>query len=271
MPHTEMLWLEITGRCQLACSHCYAESGPTAGHGTMTVDDWHKVIDDAAGLGVRQVAMIGGEPTLHPALPDLVGYALAAGLTVEIFSNLVRVPAELWPTLMRLGVRLATSYYAASAADHDRVTGRAGSHALTRANLIEVLRRSIPLRVGIVGGGDAADRAHSDLLGLGVTNIRRDVVRAFGRAAGHDGATAGGCGHCGLGRAAVLPDGRITPCVMSRGLDGGNVRDTPLAGLLAGKQWQAAVESVPRSRMGPCDPDSDHERCGPVHPEPDPN
>lgn len=27
------LWLEITGRCQLACAHCYADSGPTGTHG----------------------------------------------------------------------------------------------------------------------------------------------------------------------------------------------------------------------------------------------
>jgi hypothetical protein len=29
------LWLEITGRCQLACRHCYAESGPRGTHGSM--------------------------------------------------------------------------------------------------------------------------------------------------------------------------------------------------------------------------------------------
>lgn len=23
------LWLETTGKCQLACEHCYADSGPT--------------------------------------------------------------------------------------------------------------------------------------------------------------------------------------------------------------------------------------------------
>lgn len=34
------LALELTGRCQLACQHCYAESGPTGSHGTMTGDYW---------------------------------------------------------------------------------------------------------------------------------------------------------------------------------------------------------------------------------------
>ncbi len=41
------LWLEITGRCQLTCQHCYASSGPSGTHGTMTVADWARVVGDA--------------------------------------------------------------------------------------------------------------------------------------------------------------------------------------------------------------------------------
>ncbi|WP_261561925.1 radical SAM/SPASM domain-containing protein [Frankia tisae] len=203
-------------------------------------------LDDAAAHGVRTVRFIGGEPTLHPDLPDLVDRALAVGLDVEVFTNLVRVSDLLWTVFSRPGVRLATSYYSDTPDGHEQVTGRRGSHARTRANIIEALRRRIPLRVGLIdtGTGDV-DRAHSELLGLGVTNIRRDVVRAFGRAAEGD-VTAGGCGNCGLGRAAILPNGRITPCAMVSDRDGGNVQTTPLAGLLAGDRWRDAVGSVPR-------------------------
>ena len=42
------LWLEITGKCQLACEHCYAESGPKGTNGVMTVEDWQRVIDEAS-------------------------------------------------------------------------------------------------------------------------------------------------------------------------------------------------------------------------------
>ncbi|HEY3514514.1 MAG TPA: hypothetical protein VGL36_35370 [Kribbella sp.] len=44
-------------------------------------------------LGVQ---FIGGEPTLHPASPELLRRALAAGLEVEVFSNLVHVTPALW-------------------------------------------------------------------------------------------------------------------------------------------------------------------------------
>lgn len=70
MSDLSFLWLEITGKCQLQCSHCYAESGPGGNDGVMTSRDWESVIDQAGRIGVEMVQFIGGEPTLHRSLPD---------------------------------------------------------------------------------------------------------------------------------------------------------------------------------------------------------
>lgn len=51
------VWLELTGKCQLQCRHCYSDSGPRETHGTMTRTDWMRIIDEAAG----------GATTLRPA------------------------------------------------------------------------------------------------------------------------------------------------------------------------------------------------------------
>ncbi|GAA1452931.1 hypothetical protein GCM10009602_57220 [Nocardiopsis tropica] len=51
VPPLRFVWLEITGKCQLACTHCYADSGPEGTHGTMTTDDWRRVIGDVADPG----------------------------------------------------------------------------------------------------------------------------------------------------------------------------------------------------------------------------
>src|SRR5438045_3225579 len=71
-PGLRFLWLELTGRCNLHCVHCYADSSPTSNHGTMTTHDWEVVLDQAQELGVRKVQFIGGEPTLHPGFRELV-------------------------------------------------------------------------------------------------------------------------------------------------------------------------------------------------------
>ncbi|MGH3779149.1 MAG: radical SAM protein [Pseudonocardiaceae bacterium] len=65
MSGLSFVWLEITGKCQLECVHCYADSGPQGTHGTMTTEDWVVVIGQAAALGTRMIQFIGGEPTLR--------------------------------------------------------------------------------------------------------------------------------------------------------------------------------------------------------------
>ena len=249
------VWLEITGRCQLECGHCYAGSGPTGTHGTMTADDWRRVIDQAAEAGIGMVQFIGGEPTLHPALPSLIEHALDRNLPVEVYSNLVHVRPVLWSLFARPGVQLATSYYSDDADEHAAITGRRPTHARTRANIAEAVRRGIPVRVGIIDVLDEqrVAQARAELDALGVTSIGTDRLRGIGR--GGDGVPDVGelCGHCGDGRAAVLPDGGVSPCVMSRWMSAGNVRDHSLVDILEGSTMRELVSAVP-APVGVCNP-----------------
>jgi MoaA/NifB/PqqE/SkfB family radical SAM enzyme len=132
-----LLWLEVTGRCQLKCHFCYAGSGLRGTHGDMTVVDWRRIIDEAATIGTRDVTFIGGEPTLLPELPQLVQHAAQQGMAVEVYSNLARpISEDLWRIFALPGVGLATSYHAADPATHDRITTRRGSHRMTRMNIV---------------------------------------------------------------------------------------------------------------------------------------
>lgn len=265
----KMLELELTGRCQLACVHCYADSGPREGHGTMTVDEWKRVIDEAADAGFRAVQFIGGEPTAHPAFAELAQYALDRGLHVEVFSNLYRVDLW-WDLFAHERCTLATSYYSDRADQHDEATGRRGSHARTRAAIAEAVRRRIDIRVGIIEvlEGQRVEEAESELRRLGVSRIKTDRMRGVGR-----GATVPGtpsvdelCGHCGRGKAAVGPTGDVWPCVLGRSMRAGNVRDEPLADILHGPKMRDLVATIPPPRRidGACNPGSDGNDCSPA-------
>lgn len=223
--------LEITGRCQLSCRHCYADSGPQGTHGEMSADDWRLVIDQAAALRLSLVQFIGGEPTLHPKLGELVQHALDRSLGVEVYSNLVNVPARLWPVLAQPGVRLAASYYAPTATGHEAVTGRRGSHDRTLRSIREARRRGLAVRVGVIQVDEDQDvvGAVAAMRAVGVGRVRVDRMREVGRA-GHGGRPGVDqlCGRCADGRLAVAPDGRVWPCVFGRWLTIGNVRERPL-------------------------------------------
>lgn len=270
-PELRMIWLELTGKCQLECTHCYAGSGPQGSHGTMTAEDWEVVLTDAAGLGAHLACFIGGEPTLHPDLSRLVRRALALGMEAEVYSNLVSLTPQLWELLTTPGVRLATSWYSDNRAGHQQVTGR-DTWRQTLANIGEATRRGIPLRVGLVDGivpGQRAEAGAELLRAHGVTSIGTDRLREFGRGTVRDPSQA--CGGCGHRRLAVLPDGAVTPCPLTRWLEAGNVTTRPLADILAGVTDLAATLTRLNGTRTPsrCDPDAEPGPCMPENCNPE--
>ncbi len=252
----------------------------------MTATDWADVISATADMRISQIQFIGGEATGHPAFPVLLRQAVAAGLAVEIFSNLLHIRRTWWDELFSLpGVSLATSYYSDDAPTHDRVTGLAGSHARTRANIAEAVRRDIPIRAAIVEviADQRVEAAVADLMALGVTRIGTDRVRGIGRGTSTSPQVAELCGRCGRTKAAISPDGEVWPCVMARWMSAGNVRATPLADILRGERWRTLVSTIPSSpHRRVCNPDckpgqgdssdcapAETDTCGPSYCEPD--
>lgn len=268
MERLSFVWLEITGKCQLECTHCYAASGPFGDHGVMTERDWCYVIDQARVLGARMVQFIGGEPTLHPALPPLIDHARSRDITVEVYSNLVHVRPALWEVLAQPGVRIATSYYSDDAAEHTAVTRR-NTHARTKANIAEAVHRSVPLRVGVVdlAEGQRSEQAVAELRELGVTDIATDRLREVGRGIREqDAGLEQLCGHCGADKIAISPTGDVWPCVFSRWMPVGNAREHTLVDILTSPRMTATEQQLARhfgARRAPCVPNMCDPQCGP--------
>ena len=222
---TTFLHLELTGKCQLRCTHCYADSSPAGSHGTMTTNAWRRVIEEASQLGVEEVQFIGGEPTLHPALPELMELSLDLGLRAEVYSNLVYVPERLWQSFRHPEARLATSYYSDDPAQTAAITrGSMRSVLRSRDNLLRAIASRVVIRVGIieVTAGQRVEQARIQLIRWGVPGqrIRVDRLRAVGRGQSSSESRAEDelCGNCADGVAAVTASGQVMPCAMSRHL-----------------------------------------------------
>ncbi|MGW1077799.1 radical SAM protein [Streptomyces sp. NPDC002537] len=260
--------LEITGTCQLRCTHCCTDSGPQAPTGSMVLNDWRRVIAEIAEIGIPMVQLIGGEPTLNQDLPKLVDQALKCGLGVEVYSNLVHVRPSLWEIISRDGVRLATSYYSDDAAQHEQITQGRGSHARTRANIGVALSRRIPLRVGIVEvlDGQRVSQAEAELRALGVKQVHIDRTRKVGRAADalHAAPSVDElCGRCFRERVAISPNGEVYGCILSRFLPAGNVKEQGLSAILRSETWAEISARIPVA-ADPCTP-QDSSDCAPAN------
>lgn len=224
----EFIWLELTRKCNLRCTHCYADSEPALSlEGSMTVDSWKAVMANARQLGCEGVQFIGGEVLLVPYLESLIHEARTLGYSfVEVFTNATAVTAKTIECFKRHSVRVATSFYSCNAAVHDHITQKPGSWKRTLSALTELQKADLPIRVGVIAlpaNEQDVDDTMSFIQGIGIADVGIDRVRSLGRAKSF---ARGGsyldelCGQCGRNRLCVTADGDVLPCIMAR--------DTPL-------------------------------------------
>jgi hypothetical protein len=82
-----MINLFVTYRCNLACSYCFARELQAEFPQDLSKPDFTRLLDWMRRAAVPSVAFIGGEPTLHPGLADMVEQTATAGIAVVLFSN----------------------------------------------------------------------------------------------------------------------------------------------------------------------------------------
>jgi hypothetical protein len=75
--------VEITQRCNGHCPYCDQPKSDR----DMPMPQFIALLDALVGEGMEAVALGGGEPTLHPALPDLLAAANQRGLRVGLTTN----------------------------------------------------------------------------------------------------------------------------------------------------------------------------------------
>ncbi|MGM9516176.1 radical SAM protein [Roseateles sp. DB2] len=121
--------LHPTRLCNLACAHCYTASGPRATQ-QLPLELLCAVLDDAAALGYRQLAVSGGEPLLYDELPGLLRHARRLGLLTSLTSNGLLLSPGRWAAIAPLLDRLAISIDGREAT-HDALRGLAGARART--------------------------------------------------------------------------------------------------------------------------------------------
>ena len=75
--------VEITQRCNNHCPYCYQ----TRAERDMPVAQFVALLDELVAEDVESVALGGGEPTLHPALPVLLNAVHKRGLRAGLTTN----------------------------------------------------------------------------------------------------------------------------------------------------------------------------------------
>lgn len=82
----------VSNCCNLHCSYCFAQSTMAENQGEgaanfIDMEAFENALDLVDRLGVGQIRLLGGEPTLHPQFQSLLEIALQRGKPLLVFSN----------------------------------------------------------------------------------------------------------------------------------------------------------------------------------------
>jgi MoaA/NifB/PqqE/SkfB family radical SAM enzyme len=127
-------YIQVVRHCNHFCGFC---SNPTTPY-THDFESMRVLVDDFVARGYFGVILTGGEPTLHPELPDIAAYAASKGLHVRVITNGHRLADPAFAReLARAGVALVhVSIYSVRPEVEAQLRGAEG----TLARALEALR-----------------------------------------------------------------------------------------------------------------------------------
>ena len=238
----DTLWLELTLTCNLECVHCYANSSPSVRQGICTTDQWLHLLDEAATHRCHRVIIIGGEPTLHPDIIQILSHAAQKEFQeIHLFTNATHLTPGLCDAIESLGIIVDFSFYSFDARTHDKITRKKGSWQKTLKGIASLLARQVPISANIV----LMDKNNSHyqstvdfLTDFGVKDIHVDGVRDSGRGASmkhgkqwEPASIRPLSGKFPI-KISIDPDGKAFPCPGTRNIVLGNIGKTPLSDIL---------------------------------------
>ena len=98
--------IRITRNCNMKCNYCNIQYNEKD---ELSLDEWKKAVDIIKDLGVQDIVLLGGEPTLYPHITELVHYitkekGMNCNLTTNAFKNRDKVVEILEAGLTNIGV-----------------------------------------------------------------------------------------------------------------------------------------------------------------------
>ncbi len=106
-PHAlEKLELHLSHTCNYQCTYCYVDKNTTS----LTEDDWLTVIGHAKALGVKKIALLGGEPLLSASLWVILDKIKSLHMQPFIYTNGSLLAAEMIRRLKTYDPLLVVKY-----------------------------------------------------------------------------------------------------------------------------------------------------------------
>jgi radical SAM protein with 4Fe4S-binding SPASM domain len=149
----QQAWLNLSYACNNRCMWCYAKSrisDASEDHRKMTLDDGREALHFLKEIGVRECALVGGDPSVYEHLWDILGYANDIDLGISIVTNGRRFsdPQFLKRVASYRLAGVSVSIEGSRPSIHDKITRISGSFEETIAGLR--MAKNVGIRISTI-------------------------------------------------------------------------------------------------------------------------
>src|SRR5580658_6486140 len=171
-------------RCPLGCPYCSNPLEMDKRTDELDTATWARVFREAAGLGVLQVHLSGGEPASRRDLVDIMAAARDAGLYTNLITSGVGVTDKRLNALADAGLdHVQISIQDAEPKSADRIAGYQGAYARKRALAVAVVALKLPLTANIVihrANIERVDELVTMAIDMGASRVEIAHVQYYG-------------------------------------------------------------------------------------------
>lgn len=203
-PIGSRLWLYTNFNCNLNCDYCCVRSSPTAPRRELGLERVQRIALEAAGLGVKEIFVTGGEPFLLEDIGEILASCAATAPTTVLTNGMLFTGrrAESLRTLPRDRIVLQISLDSPTPGLHDLHRGPA-TWARTREGIQHARAQGFRVRLAATVSTDAAAEEFRQFLDEEKIAAEDRVIR---RIALRGSAVEG----IALSRADLMPEVTIT-------------------------------------------------------------
>ncbi len=139
---------ELTHRCPLQCAYCSNPLELLKANREMSTAEWLALFEQAADLGVLQVHLSGGEPTLRPDLELIIAGLSRRGVYSNLITAGVGIAEGRFQKMADAGLdHVQLSFQGAHAATTEKIGNHRGAHEKKVETALAARRAGLPLTI----------------------------------------------------------------------------------------------------------------------------
>lgn len=149
VPAPELVYFDITMRCNLSCAHCGVSAGKPL-EDELPTDQCLDILRQLAQAGVSSIGFSGGEPLLHPDLMTLAGHAKELGMTAILSTNGMLITPDAAHQIKRHFDHVQVSLDGSTPEIHAMLRGPQVAFTRTVEGIKNLKRCQVPFMIGCV-------------------------------------------------------------------------------------------------------------------------